>query len=389
MATVSVNLFGFLSANLGLGVTARHLLRQLLKEGATVHPVDVPDAAGRSGMVVDHPISLASPSAESPHDLNLFVLNPTSYVRLREESPPALQTCGRINAILPFWELPRIPGTWLPVLETMDGVLTASRFVHHTIAAEVSGPFVARVPHPLHLPRGVRANRQAFGLPRDRVVFASSFELASDVNRKNPFGAIEAFQRAFPEGDRSAILALKLNNPGTRSSFRPWVQRLRQAARIDDRIHILDGVMNRREVLSFYASADVYVSLHRAEGLGLSLLESMALGKPVVATAWSGNMEYMRETNSCLVGYDLIPAKGATHDSYDPAHLRGAVWAEPHLDEAASWMAGLARNEELRRHIGGEARKVRAERERETSTFELTAVLERLHRSVPASVSKG
>src|SRR6185369_6274208 len=96
-------------------------------------------------------------------------------------------------------------------------------------------------------------------------------------------------------------------------------------------------------VLSLYASLDVYLSLHRSEGLGLGLMEAMALGKPVIATGWSGNMSFMNHTNGCLVGYDLVPvAQTATHRYYQREFLGAdTVWAEPHIDEASAWMTKL------------------------------------------------
>jgi len=108
-------------------------------------------------------------------------------------------------------------------------------------------------------------------------------------------------------------------------------------------------------VLALSASCDVYVSLHRSEGLGLNLLEAMSLGKPVITTAWSGTMDFTGEEDSCLVGYDLVPVV-ASHPAYRPDAIGpGQMWAEPRLDEAAHWMRRLADDAELRARIGGRA----------------------------------
>ena len=111
------------------------------------------------------------------------------------------------------------------------------------------------------------------------------------------------------------------------------------------------------DVPSLYASADVFVSLHRAEGLGLGLMEAMALGKPVIATAWSGNMSFMNHTNACLVGYQLVPVQGSI-DAYKANNFgRDSYWADPDLDQAARWMARLATDPNLRLRIGAKAAK--------------------------------
>ena len=54
------------------------------------------------------------------------------------------------------------------------------------------------------------------------------------------------------------------------------------------------------------AACDAYVSLHRSEGTGLTITDAMALGKPVIATSWSGNMDFMDVSNSFPVRYELV-----------------------------------------------------------------------------------
>ncbi len=122
----------------------------------------------------------------------------------------------------------------------------------------------------------------------------------------------------------------------------------------DERIRVLPISLNYRETLTLYASCDVYVSLHRSEGLGLVPLECMLLGKPVIATAWSGNMSYMNHRNSCLVGYDLVDYSGVGADGR--FKLRSKVrWANPRVEEAAAWMRRLVYDEMLREHVGRKA----------------------------------
>lgn len=117
---------------------------------------------------------------------------------------------------------------------------------------------------------------------------------------------------------------------------------------------VIDRQLTYAETLSLNASCDVYVSLHRSEGLGLNLLQAMTLGRPVIATGWSGNMDFMTPEDSCLVGYALVPVR-ATHYAYRPEAIGpGQVWAEPSIAEAA-WMRRLADDESLRRRIGAAA----------------------------------
>jgi len=209
--------------------------------------------------------------------------------------------------------------------------------------------------HPFCIPEGIVASRARFGLPDDVVLFVSSFEPTSDPERKNPFGAIDAFQRAF-SNDSRANLVIKLNNATTAgANLLPILARLRDRCKGDPRIRIIDETLSYSDLLCLYGSCDVFVSLHRSEGFGFGLIETMALGKPAIATAWSGNMAFMNHTNSCLVRYKLIPV---------PTDLllynwdllgRSAYWADPDLEQAAAWMRKLVDNPELRISLGRRA----------------------------------
>src|SRR5206468_306111 len=128
-----------------------------------------------------------------------------------------------------------------------------------------------------------------------------------------------------------------------------------EIARLGNRVTLIESILTYAEVLQLYASCDVFVSLHRAEGFGLGLMEAMALGKPVIATGWSGNMTFMNRVNSCLVGFRLIPVDGSV-GPYSRAFLgREVRWADPETDEAAAWMQVLARDATLRASIGQKA----------------------------------
>ena len=187
-------------------------------------------------------------------------------------------------------------------------------------------------------------DRAAFGLPGDAVVVLVSFNLASSFNRKNPFGAVAAFRGAF--GDRpDRILVLKVGHPEHAPAD---FARLAQMARAPN-IRLDTRTLAPADRHALTACADIVLSLHRGEGFGLVLAEAMALGKPVIATGWSGNTDFMDNSNAALIGYRLAPARD------DRAVYRG-LWAEPDIAEAAMLLRSFADNPALRRDIGARAR---------------------------------
>ncbi len=375
---LGINMIGFFSGNLGLGVTARQYLRLLDDAGLDVCPVEVPVGGGRANHDHSYAERCIQLSDKAPHRVNLFMMNPGDAAHLANGGHDAIQFDRHINLNIPFWELPRMPNKWLPQLEAMDVVIAASQFVKYALMADLSNTCIRDLPHPLYLEAEYSEDRAQWGIPRDAIAFVSAFEMASDVNRKNPYGAIEAFNRAFGARD-NAVLVVKVNNSRGDPSFVPHMDRLEQIAAENPRIILLDRVLSYSEVLSLYASSDALVSLHRAEGLGLCPLEAMTLGKPVVATGWSGNMDFMTEKNACLVGYKLVPVEATTQAAYG-AEMAGpnARWADPNLDEAAYWMVRLAEDESLRRQIGKQAAADMAERQRRIDPAEIVTTVRNL-----------
>jgi len=179
------------------------------------------------------------------------------------------------------------------------------------------------------------------------------FEPASDSARKNPFGAVEAFNQAFPN-DPNCHLVIKVNNPHVNGKPLALLEQMYAITQSNQCIHLIHESLPYDELLSLYASCDAFISLHRSEGLGLIPLEAMRLGKPIVATGWSGNMSYMNYRNACLVDFEFV----GTGDS----HFYGSItlgidgfWAEPDVAQGAAWLRKLASDPDFRANVGGKA----------------------------------
>ena len=122
---------------------------------------------------------------------------------------------------------------------------------------------------------------------------------------------------------------------------------LKQLCDLTSGVILIDEVYTPERAHALQSLCDCYVSLHRSEGFGLNLAESMSLGKPVIATGWSGNMDFMNAHNSCLVEYALTPIPVTTGP-----YSAGQLWAEPDIEHAAWHMRRLAGDKSLRETIG-------------------------------------
>lgn len=336
-----VNVFGHLRGEFGLGESARMYASALIEAGVPVAlndlDHDVPHAFADSTLGDDL-------QQGAPYATNLFFVTPDYMERAMAFGPVALRDRRTIGCW--FWELGAVPEEWHPAIESVDGIMVASRFTEEAFRRSTGKP-VFRVPLPLRTVEGSGASRRDFGLPEDAFVFLVSFDFNSSIHRKNPFAAITAFQAAFPHARDDVRLMVKTSN-GHR--YPDELFRLLAAASGDPRVLVRDQVLPIAHVRALQGCVDAYVSLHRAEGFGLGLAESMAMGKPVIATAWSGNMDFMTEHNSCLVDYRLVPVREGEYP-----HGSGTLWADADVEHAAAWMRRLVDEPGLASRLGRQA----------------------------------
>lgn len=337
---------GFLTGEFGLGVAARNTLRALETSGRPVERVTLRNRWNAGGA--------AEParSRVSQGEVTLFHVNPSDVAYYRASwrplvSPRAPSVC------VPFWELPVPPAEWSPVLRAVDAVLAPTRFIADACAQVMSPARVIHYPQAVFAPVAAPA-RAAWGFPPDATVFLVSFDIGSDIDRKNPWGAIEAFRQAFPTEPR-VRLVLKTKPWNDVARFRAQAAELRERIAPDPRIQVVDRSLDYAALMSLYASCDVMVALHRSEGLGLHLMEAMSLGRPIVATGWSGNTDFMSTRDSVPIRYALVPVR-SRHEAYAREASRpGQVWADPDLGHAAEELRALHASPERRRVLGAAA----------------------------------
>jgi glycosyltransferase involved in cell wall biosynthesis len=318
---LGVNVAGYLNSELGVGEVARQAIRALDSAGVPVLPVGIAAPQSRQGHAFTH-----RGTSQRGYPINLICVN--------ADMLPAFATgigepffAGRHSIGWWWWEVSEFPERWLGSFAHIDELWAGSRFVAE--ALEVVSPVpVIHIPLPVSVAGAPRSDPSRFGLP-PTFSFLFSFDYSSVLARKNPLGAIEAFLRAFPEPGE-AILVVKSINAGFHQFDH---ERVREFAAGHRHVHLIDRYLEPADKDRLLASCDSYLSLHRSEGFGITMAEAMFLGKPVIATGYSGNVDFMTAENSYLVDYALTPI-GPGADPYPP---RG-VWADPDLDHAAALM---------------------------------------------------
>jgi glycosyltransferase involved in cell wall biosynthesis len=338
------NVVGFLTADLGIGESARCMVRAA-------------DAAGLPCALVDLRLpcksrlgdrSFEARLGEPAHAVNVFHLDPPAARDIDHHHGPALRR-GRYNIGYWAWELPEFPDAWLPCFEYFDEIWCPSNFVREAIGFKAPIPVVT-MPHAIRVeppPQHPAALRRRFGLPEQGFVFLVAFDLNSYSARKNPQAALEAFRRSGLAAQGCHLVLKVHSSPGNEVDARLLAELVAQTPGS----RLLDRTMDRPDFVALLWTCDAFVSLHRSEGFGLAVAESMLLGKPVLTTDWSATAEYADADTAFPVR-----ARTVTLDRPHGPYAAGQIWADPDLDHAAEQMRRIALDPAARESVSAAAR---------------------------------
>ena len=342
-ARLGINVVGFLTAELGVGESARCMVRAA--DAAAIPTALVTLKLNCKNRLGDQTYA-ARLQSDNPHPVNVVHLDPPASPDLDHHHGRKFRA-EKYNIAYWAWELPEFPDAWLPHFAFFDEVWCPSEFVRAAIAAKSPLPVVT-MPHAISFARPTGDHRAQFGLPADRYLFLSLYDLNSYSERKNPRATIEAFRESGLNDAASLVIKVQ-NVKGNENDF----AQLKAAVRDLPSVTLLTDTLSREDIYRLESACDCFVSLHRSEGFGLAIAECMYLGKPVISTNWSAPAEYVTTANGCPVNYTL----STLTENHGP-YSKGQRWAEPDLAHAAEWMRKLATDRTLGSALGAAARKM-------------------------------
>lgn len=336
--TPGVNLVGYFSSGLGVGEVARLLVDGVRRAG-------IPYALHTSNETVGRlRTEFVSETSEDRYTITIATITAEQLPLVaREVGRSLLSDCYLVG--LWAWEVADFPD-FAESMELVDEIWALSEFSRSAIAARTAKP--ARViPVPIRDPGPHQPlDRETLSLT-EGPYFLFVFDYLSIFERKNPLGLVRAFTRAFDEGEGPLLVIKSINGDHCRADR----EHLRALCGERNDVYLIEEYLPAETVSSLMGEATAYVSLHRAEGLGLTLAEAMARGRPVIGTGYSGNLEFMNPTNSLLIDYELVPIGPGI-----PAYPASSVWADPDLDAAASAMRWVVQHPDEARELGHNGR---------------------------------
>ncbi len=347
---LGLNIVGFLTADLGVGESARCMVRAA--DAAAIPAALVPLKLNCKNRLGDQTYA-ARLQDDNPHTVNVVHVDPPASRDIDHHHGRGFRA-GKYNVAYFAWELPEFPDAWVPSLDFFDEVWCPSDFTAAAIAMKSPVP-VLTMPHSMAFARpaeSTAALRARLGLPANKFLFLTLFDLNSYAERKNPRAVVAAFRQAVQSSDAfasGAALVVKVQNAASNAAE---FAALQAAVRDLPGTVLLTETLARADIYALEAACDCFVSLHRSEGFGLAVAECMFLGKPVIATDWSATAEFVDETNGCPVRAPLVVLE-KNHGPYP----KGSTWADPDPAHAAEWMQKLFADRALGARLGAAARQ--------------------------------
>ena len=338
MPVGGINLIGYLTAELGLGEAARSLARACVAAEIPFSATDV----GFQSQNLQRDTSVLVHAQPERFAIDLMYVNAdqtavTAKYLQSLQIPPTRYRIGYWH-----WEQPQLPALALSAFAHVDEVWVPSTFVHDAVAPFSPVP-VVKIPHAISFSPSPNASRSQFGLPDDKLLALVMYDFHSYQYRKNPQAALAAFRQAAAHRTDVALV-IKTINGQHHAQAREDLK-----ASVADLPHIvfIDDFFTRQQAWDLQSCCDILISLHRAEGFGLAPAEMMYLGKPVIATGWSANIDFMTTENSFPVRYQLKPLVQAVG-----VYPAGQLWAEADIDHAADCLTQLLDDPALRQRTG-------------------------------------
>jgi glycosyltransferase involved in cell wall biosynthesis len=311
------NLVGYATSPSGLGEDLRSFAAMLDYLGMPFSVTDLP-TDGQGQVKVDW----KNLTAED-YGTSFFFMASTECARLAR-AYPALFSDPKTRIGYFLWELPDYPRSRASELNVVDQIWCPTAFVQRAFTA-VTKKLVLAIPLPVQIASPAKIDfRKALGIPKSAFVSLFMFDLHSTLNRKNPQAVVQSFLQF--AGDRQDVyLILKLNRwERVRDDSLAWLPD-------DERIKILPRRLDSPALSALYKSADCYLSLHRSEGFGRTLVEALQHGLCLVTTDFSGPADFVNEDNALLVDWtrrDVQPG--------DYPNAEASWWAEPSIGHAVN-----------------------------------------------------
>lgn len=313
-----INVFGYFKARMGLGQGARSILSALIRSDIPYSVINF--KVGNSASHKEKYIETLKPG-KIIYSINLFLVN-IGQMDFLYQLYQKSSWDFRYNIGYWLWEMTTLPEDWRHHIEFIDEIWVPTKFIRDMFAKETHKP-IHIIPYVIEPTIDVNINGKDFGFADNRFVYLVMFDSLSTIERKNPIDAITAYMDAFQENE-DTLLIIKINN-----CLDEDIETINKIIRNRTDIHLIKEEFDVITTHSLINLSNVFISLHRSEGFGMVIAESMYFGKLVIATNWSGNTDFMNRSNAFPIDYELVEL-----DKDANMYKKGNTWAQPDIKQA-------------------------------------------------------
>lgn len=347
-----INVIGYLYDMHSLGVVMRAFVDDLMASGIPFS-LYVLESGSAKIPESEHEKYKSFVTNEINYPVNLFVVNADQVENVYNMNPDLFR--GKYNIANWWWEFENGFDAYKQMSRYVDKVIVCTKHAQNGISNTIKDIPVEIFRYPYRSYQDslidVKDVRKKYKLNQKDYLFFFNFDYNSSYDRKNPEAILYAFADALPT-QKDAKLVVKTSNLSKHKSEHAKFIEIATKLKIKDRIVVIDEFLSKQDMMSLINACEAYISLHHAEGLGLGMMEAMNLGKPVIATEYSGNIDFMNDENSLLVPAKVVSAK------IDFPHYKNVtVWGEPDIKKASEYIKKLYKNHDFGYKIGQKAKE--------------------------------
>jgi len=334
MEKIGVNVFGFIGGEFGLGEAVRLIIKALNK-------AEIPVSLINYDIKTNHrhqDDTFKNYSSDANYPINLVLLGPSEGKRILAHYPEHFFK-NKYNVFYLNWESEHIPQEYVNNLNFYDEIWVPAQYCKDIVSKYCQMP-VNIIPYPIEIDVDDHKDEEAESFyNKNSFNFFFMFDYNSTLERKNTLNLINAFEKAFGKNDPKVSLTIKTSKS---SKFVQERELLESHVKEFQNVKIIEKIYDKQTLYKIIKGCDSYISLHRSEGFGLTMAEAMYFGKPVIATNYSGNLEFMNHDNSFLVDFKKTKLNSLINN-YDA----DTIWSEPNIDHAAELMKLVKENSDI------------------------------------------
>lgn len=328
----------------GYAEAARNYIAALSSVGVAVSAKSVSFEGARSDYGRAGQFANEAMAREVSYAINISFLTPDHF-RLFHD--PRRYNIGMFD-----WETDALPIEWVSECNLMDEVWVPAHWTAGV--AKKSG-----VVKPVHVfghcasPDDYKAALPLIfpELPKNLYKFYSIFQW---TERKNPKGLLQAYLTEFTDKDPVVLIVKTYRSDYSESEQNAVLAEIKKVkadvgGASTPKVMVILDMLTKSEMLGLHRMADCFVLIQRAEGWGLPHFEACMMGKPVITTNYSANLEFTRPEHSYLVGYNMISVRGMDWIHWYRPNM---VWADPSVAECRERMRHVFNNRSEAKRLG-------------------------------------